>query len=370
MGGKQNILFVDDEPNFLNGLRRMLREHRHEWEMHFAESADEALALTDKVEYDSVVSDVQMPGKTGFDLLIALRKGEATKAVPVVILTGNAEVDMKRKALQLGATDLLNKPVNTEDLVARIRSVLRLKTYQDELKNQNVILEQKVRDRTAELEFLHRDIVWRLAKAGELRDEETGDHVIRVANYCRILAEHLDLDKETVETIFLTAPLHDLGKIGIPDNILLKPGKLDAEEWRIMKTHAEIGSKVLLEEPKGMSDFIKYHGRIFEGKCSPDVDIIRNAAAIIALSHHEKWDGSGYPKGLVGEDIPLNGRIVALADVYDALRSDRPYKKAFSPEKTLAIIEEGAGSHFDPRIFEIFVKVRDEFEGIRQKYSD
>ena len=185
---KRKVLFVDDEPNFLNGIRRMLRSQRDDWSMEFVNGVEEALERCSETEFDTVVSDVNMPGKTGLDLLRALRGDERTRAIPIIILTGNAETDLKRQALDLGATDLLSKPVGHEDLVARLRSVLRLKEYQDELRDQNEYLEQRVKERTAELENARRDIIWRLAKAGEFRDEETGEHAIRVACCCRVLA--------------------------------------------------------------------------------------------------------------------------------------------------------------------------------------
>lgn len=370
MKRRQRILFVDDESNFLEGLRRMLRKRRKQWDMSFVESVDEALHAIKKREFDAIVSDIQMPVKTGFDLLKTLRANEDTRTMPVVILTGNAEIALKRRALNLGATDLLNKPVNREDLIARLVSVLRLKSYQDELKDQNELLELKVRERTAELSFLHKDIIWRLAKAGELRDEETGNHIVRVAKYSFILARNLGLASNEVEAILLTSPLHDLGKIGIPDSILLKTGKLNSDEWVIMKQHTEIGASILMEKPKGMEIFMDLLGSRESERFVNAIDPTRETAATIALTHHEKWDGTGYPRGLKGEDIPIAGRIVAMADVYDALRSERPYKRAFSPEKAFAIIREEAGSHFDPDVFDAFVLSQSEFEAVKARYFD
>ncbi len=367
---KKQILFVDDEPNFLDGLRRMLRSHRDDWEMVFVESVEAALAATKMMTFDAIVSDVQMPAKTGFDLLHLLRQEEATANIPIIILTGNAETDLKRRALEHGATDLLNKPVNFEDLTARLLSVLRLKSYQDDLRSQNEFLEERVKERTAELAILHRDIFWRLAKAGEYRDEETGNHVIRVAGYCATLAKALGLAPEYIETISLTSPLHDLGKIGVPDAILLKPGKLTPEEWRLMRKHCEMGRDILLARPKGMIGFLGHPKSAAEETAIITSDPIRQMAAEITMSHHEKWDGSGYPHGLKGEKIPLSGRLVAIADVYDALRSGRPYKDPFSLEKALEIMRAGTGSHFDQAVFAAFEEVHGEFEQIRGNYSD
>jgi putative two-component system response regulator len=368
----KKILFVDDEKNFLEGIRLMLRGHRKEWDCSFAVGAEAALEMTRTVNFDAIVSDVSMPGMSGLDFLAYLREFEATSTVPVVILTGNAEKDLKRKALDLGATDLLSKPVTAEDLVARLRSVLRIGSYQEELRSYgeqlesyNELLEEKVNQRTTALELSRRDIVWRLAKAGEFRDEETGDHVVRVANCSRALATALDINDTTVQSIFLTSPLHDIGKIGIPDAILLKPGGLDAAERKIMESHCEIGAAILLDEPKGMRDLAEAQDAEAQPRDLESGHELRAIAAAIVMSHHEKWDGSGYPGGLQGSDIPLSGRIVALADVYDALRSERPYKKPFEKEKCIAIIEEEKGKHFDPDIVEAFHAVVDEFEEIR-----
>ncbi len=363
-GRKARILFVDDEPNFLSGIRRMLRDEVFEWELSFAVSADEALAMTASTEFDTVVSDVTMPGKDGLELLKELKANPKTAGVPVIILTGNAEGDLKRKALDLGATDLLNKPIAREDLIARLRSVLRLKGYQDELRAHNELLEYRVRERTRELEFSRRDIIWRLAKAGEFRDEDTGDHVIRVALTSRILASQMGLSQELVETVFLTSPLHDIGKIGIPDGILLKQGKLNGHEREYVQRHCDIGASILLELPKGAECFLSNLSNR-ENSALDAIEPIREFAAMIAMTHHERWDGAGYPKGLRGEDIPIVGRIVAVADLYDALRSSRPYKEAFDREKSSRIMEESAGTHIDPAIYAAFKRVQDEIEDIR-----
>jgi len=367
---KPRLLFVDDEPNFLNGIRRMLRGHRDRWEMVFANSVDEAIEKSLNSSFDAIVSDVNMPVKNGLILIEEMRERDATRDVPIIILTGNAETDLKRKALDLGATDLLNKPVGQEDLVARLRSVLRLKDYQDQLKNQNAILEQRVRERTAELEIARRDIIWRLAKAGEFRDQETGDHVIRVACCSRALAEAAGLPADEVDAIFLTSPLHDLGKIGIPDAILLKNGPLDAAERAIMEQHCDIGASILCGEPRGMARFLGGPISQKANAAFQDSDGLRATASTIMMSHHEKWDGSGYPNGLAGEDIPASGQIVAVADVYDALRSERPYKAAFSVEKTLAIMREGRAIHFSPEIFDAFMRIASNFEDIRREFAE
>ncbi len=363
---KKSILFVDDEPNFLAGLRRMLREHRDEWEMFFVGGVDEALDEMAKHDFDAVVSDVRMPVKTGLDFLETLRESGASEAVPVIILTGNAESDLKRRALDLGAADLLNKPVIKEDLEARLRSVLRLKSYQDKLARQNQILEERVSERTHELEESRRDIIWRLAKAGEFRDEDTGEHVARVACCSRLLAEKAGLSDDEIDIIFLTSPLHDIGKIGVPDGILLKPGKLTKEERVFMERHCEIGAAVLTETPKGISCTSNMpHSEKLE-----NLSDLHSMAVTICMSHHEKWDGTGYPRQLKGEDIPIAGRIVALADFYDALRSKRPYKPPYSIEETRRILKDETGSHIDPRLHDIFENIVEDFEEIRLQFQD
>ena len=359
----KKILFVDDESHFLAAMQRLLRKHKNEWQVFFAESVLEALQLVATNNFDVILSDFNMPGKTGFDLLANLQGNRTTRAIPVIILTGSAEKNIKRQALENGATDLLSKPVEYTDLIARITSAIRLKSYQDEVIQHNLTLEKRVQERTAELEFLRLDLIWRLAKAGEMRDEDTGDHVIRVARYSRQIAMAIALSKKETDLILFTSPLHDLGKIGIPDNILQKEGKLDNDEWLIMNQHCQLGASILLEKPKGMK-LLEEENHFAPALYAID-DELRTTAATIALSHHEKWDGSGYPQGLSGTDIPLSGRIVAFADVYDALRSKRPYKKELSRTEAWSIIEKGVGNHFDPEIFEKIKDMQETFERIR-----
>ena len=366
---KENILFVDDEENFLQGLRLMLRGQRPHWNMTFVTSVDAACELIAENDYDAIVSDVRMPGKTGLDFLGILQSDERTADIPVIILTGNAEVDLKRTALDLGAADLLNKPVIAEDLLARLRSILRLRSYQMELKAQNEVLEERVRERTRDLEHSRLDILWRLAKAGEYRDEDTGDHVARVAWVSRILAEELSLPEIEVEKIFMCSPLHDIGKIGIPDGVLLKRGKLSEIERETMEQHCNIGAAILAEPPQSLEKVLKLIAR--EGMLHEEeilTDPLRETAVTIALSHHERWNGEGYPRRLAGEDIPIEGRIVKVADVYDALRSDRPYKDAFTVDQSIDIMRTEFENHFDPNVFEVFVKRLDECEKIRQDF--
>ena len=363
----EQLLFVDDEQHYLKGVERMLHHKRDQWRLFFASGVDEAMSLIRANAFDVIVTDLRMPVKSGFDLLAHLQESAQTRTIPSIVLTGDADQDLKRRALDSGATDLLNKPIDKEDLVARLTSALRLKSYQDEVIRQNQTLEAKVRERTRELEFLHHDLVWRLAKAGEFRDEDTGDHVVRVSHFSRIIAETLGLSAREIELIFLTAPLHDLGKIGIPDGILLKQGRLSEGEWEIMKQHCEIGAAILMEQPKGMEAFYT----LKDGKQPATYmgDEVRQYAATIAMTHHEQWNDTGYPKGLQGEDIPLAGRIVAFADIYDALRSERPYKESYPPETAWQALETGAGSHLDPHIFNAIKDLCPVFESIRDTYN-
>jgi len=367
---KKRVLFIDDEPNVLDGLRRMLHAERDRWDMQFVGSADGALDQMRTRDFDAVVSDVNMPGKDGFALLAEMRAEERTRDVPVIILTGRNESDIKRRALNLGATDLLNKPVDPQDLVARLRSAMRLKAYQDEIKDQSADLERKVAERTAELEDSRLDIIWRLGKAAEFRDEETGNHVVRVGCSCRVIAERLGADRDFVEMLFLASPLHDIGKIGIPDAILLKRGPLRVQEWDVMRQHCAIGAEILCEESKAMNAFLAWRGRRPHDHNGDRQNPVLEMASSIALTHHEWWDGTGYPGGVAGEEIPPESRIVAIADAYDALCSERPYKPALSHDDAMALLNEETGRHFDPMVYTAFVDSARELRAIRTELCD
>lgn len=371
MREKPTVLFVDDEPHVLIGLRRILATRCGHWDFRFLSDPRRALEVVLNGEVDVVVTDIRMPDMDGFALLRAIRSNEATQDMPVTFLTGCLEDDVKRRALDQGATDLLNKPIVPEELIARIASMLRLRHYQDQLKGLNLSLEEKVRTRTEELDRARLDMIWRLAKAGEYKDEETGGHVVRVGCYCRLLAEHIGMNRTFVEAIFLTSPLHDIGKIGIPESILLKPGKLTAEEHKIMENHCEIGAKILLEEPRGMRPFLQWRDQIRSAADTGSQHLFLSMAGDIARAHHERWDGSGYPHQLQGDQIPLAARLVNLADVFDALGSDRPYKEAYPHDKVLEIMHcEAQANAFDPMVYSAFQAVSERMRQVREDLAD
>lgn len=304
-----------------------------------ASDGEKALDLVAEHLPDVVLLDIQMPKKDGFEVLKQIKQNEATQGIQVVMVTGTEEAEARAKALEMGANDFLMKPVDKVLLKARIQSSVRLKAYYDHIKMYQLHLEAEVELKTRQLREAFEQLkesametILRLARAAEYKDEDTGDHILRMSHSSEALAEGMGLDKDRCEMILYASPMHDVGKIGIPDRVLLKPDRLDPEEWEIMKNHTIIGARIL------------------EGSSSRIVQL----AEIIALSHHEKWDGSGYPQGLKGTEIPIEGRIVAVADVFDALLSVRPYKKAFTPEQAIDIMKQGRGSHFDPDVIDVF----------------
>ena len=309
-----------------------------------ATDGETALSLVTQHMPDVILLDIQMPRKNGFEVLAEVKQNETTKGIQVVMVTGTEEKEARAKALELGADDFLMKPIDRVLLKARIQSSVKLKSYNDHLKFYQKHLEAEVDQKTQQLSHAFEQLkkvsletIYRLARAAEYRDEDTGDHLLRMSNYSAVLAEGMGFDKSKREAILYASPMHDVGKIGIPDRILLKPGRLDLEEWDIMRSHTIIGAKIL---EKSSSDIVQL-------------------AEVIALTHHEKWDGSGYPVGLKEKEIPLPGRIVAVSDVFDALQSIRPYKKAFPIDETLAIMTAGRGVHFDPEVLDVFFSLLD-----------
>ena len=283
---------------------------------------------------DLVLLDLMMPHLDGFQVMDALKAAVVGELfLPILVLTADSNPQIKRRALSAGAKDFLTKPFDQTELLLRIMNMLEMRFLQIELANQNQILEQKVVERTRDLAAAQMEILERLARAAEYRDDDTGHHTQRVGHVSAMLAIALQLPPAQVEVIRRASPLHDVGKIGVPDNILLKPGRLTPEEFEIIKPHTTIGAALL---SGGHSEMVQM-------------------AELIALTHHERWDGSGYPAGLKGEDIPIEGRIVSIADVFDALSHDRPYKKAWPLEEAVAEIERSAGRQFDPEVAAAFL---------------
>ncbi len=369
---KKQILIVDDDQRMLDALRRTLYLHSDDWSMTFIRRPEDAWESLLQTAYDAVVTDVRMPGISGLELLERIRENDQTKNVPVVVLTGLNDRDLKEKALDRGATDLLNKPVDAGQLVARLRNVLRTKSYQDDLKKANDLLNDTVERQNADLAQSRLSVICRLGMAAEFRDEDTGNHVIRVGCYSRAVAAELGMPRSFLEMLLLAAPLHDIGKIGIPDSVLLKPGPLTDDEWAVMQRHCEIGECILREQSKAMIPLLDWYAA--EPPMTRDTlenrDPVLEMAASIALTHHEKWDGGGYPRGHAGEAIPLESRIVAVADVFDALTSNRPYRPARPEGEALSIMESTVGSHFEPRVHAAFVRSLPEIRAIRNRFAD
>jgi len=363
------ILIVDDEASVRSYLAEILTKMRPAWSVIQADSVDQASILLATQRFNAIVSDVAMPIQDGFDLLLDLPNYELNANCPVVMLTGNGDREMRRTALEFGAADLLCKPVDSAEFIARLQNVVWLRAFQEEIIEQNAVLEQRVRERTEQLENSRLTIVWQLSNAAEFRDTDTGQHVVRVGCYSRVLGEAIGLPMETVETLFLASPMHDIGKIGIPDRILLKQGPLTPEERALMETHCELGANILRSDSKLIHAFETWRGESTSRAVTVDNPII-DMAATIALGHHERWDGAGYPRRLMGEEIPLECRIVAIGDVFDALSSERPYKPAYTEGKVMEIIKSECGRHFDPELVAALIDSLEEFRRIREQFAD
>ncbi len=364
------ILFIDDDPRVLDSYRRILRPQRCVWDMVYQSDPTAAWAELQQGHFDAVVSDVHMPRMSGLELLDRIQHTERLQGLPVIILTSQDTRSLKREVLDRGAADLFDKPVAPEDLVARLRSVLRLKARQDELAAHVRALEGRFQTQTDELLDCRMDVVWRLGKAAEERDDEPSNHVVRVGCISRIIAETMGLDAEIVQTLFITAPLHDIGKIGIPDSILLKPGPLTDEEWTVMTRHCAIGARILREDNRTKGAFQQWLGRRERpGDRSAENPVLR-AAGNIALMHHEKWDGSGYPRKLQAGQIALEARIAAVADVFDVLNSHRPYRPAHSADEAIRIIRAAAATQFDPDVYAAFEKALPAIRAVRERFAD
>ena len=349
---QKTILIVDDEVKNRSYLKVLLASEGYIT----IEASDGKMALdvVTNEQPDLVLLDAMMPLMNGFEVAERLKSNETTKAIPIIMVTALTDRDSKLRALQSGVEDFVSKPVDRAELWVRVRNLLRLKDYSDFLANYSHRLEDEVKERTGLLLTSHFDSIYSIMRAAEFRDEETGKHIHRIAFYCKELATELGMDADFINTIYHASPLHDVGKIGVPDSILLKPSRHTPEEWEIMKNHAALGHSIL-GQGKSASPFTKM-------------------GAEIALSHHERWNGGGYPNGLEGEQIPLSARIMGIADVYDALRSKRPYKEAFTHERSMQIIIEGDGrtmpEHFDPAVLNTFQKLAGRFDDIYCVHRD
>lgn len=349
---KARILVADDDRFYLQIFSDLIAGLG--FESVTATDGFEAIEKVGSHKPDILIVDVVMPGIDGFEVTRRLKGDPATMHLPIVIVTSLSDRGSKLKGLQFGADELLSKPVDETEFRARVTNLLKVKRYEDYLLEHGKKLEVEVVDKTVQLERAFEKIrhgyvetVYRLTLAAEYRDKETGNHIKRISLYSQLLARHLGLSEQEVEAIFFGSPMHDVGKIGIPDSVLLKEGKHSPEEFEIMKTHSTIGANILRD---------------------PD-SVILQAAQEIALTHHERWDGRGYPMGLRGEEIPISGRIVHLVDIYDALRSSRPYKEPFDHDKACAIIDSEA-ERFDPRVLKGFHAISDEFRRIYDGNAD
>ena len=335
---RDTILVIDDLPDNLDLMANILRD---QYRVLIATSGADGLATVRRHPPDLILLDIMMPDMNGYQVCQRLKEDPRSRDIPVIFVTALTDARDEQHGLDLGAVDFLHKPCHPALILRRLRIHL------DSL-NQSRALEAKVQERTAQLEHSRIELIRRLGRAAEYRDNETGMHVIRMSQTTRLLAQAAGLPESQSELLFLAAPMHDVGKIGIRDDILLKPGKLDAAEWAMMQTHTKIGAEIIGEHD------------------SP----LLNMARSIALTHHEKWNGGGYPKGLAGTAIPLEGRIVSIADVYDALTSVRPYKRAWSSQEALAYLREQAGESFDPGLVPLFLGLLPQIHAIGARYRD
>jgi len=360
LSGKCTVLVVDDTPDNLSLMSDLLRS---DYKVKLAPSGERALQIVGgESKPDLILLDIMMPDMDGYEVLRRLQFNPDTEDIPVIFLTAMSAAEDESIGLVLGAVDYITKPINPAIVMARVRNHLQLKRARDYLAHHNSFLEQEVANRTRALAELQDATIRAMASLAETRDNETGNHIRRTQHYVEALARKLqnhprfrdELTEDAIPVIFKSAPLHDIGKVGIPDRILLKPGKLTPEEFEIMKTHTTLGRDAIVAaetETTQNNPFFRY-------------------AKEIAYSHQEKWDGSGYPEGLVGNTIPLSARLMAVADVYDALISERVYKAAFPHEMAVEIIRDGRGSHFDPDMVDAFLSLSEEFRRIAQQFAD
>jgi putative two-component system response regulator len=336
---KQTILVVDDIPDNITILDTILKT---DYTVKIATSGKTALHIAQTpFPPDLILLDIMMPGLDGYEVLRRLKANPQTASIPVIFVSAKDREDDEERGLELGAVDYITKPFSPPVVRARLKAQLSLR-------DQSRYLEMKIRERTAELEETRLEIIRKLGRAAEYKDNETGMHVLRMSSYAYRVALNAGLGEEEADLILHTAPMHDIGKLGVPDNILLKPGPLNDQEWVIMRNHTLIGSTIIGEH----------------------ASTLMQRARIAALTHHERWNGTGYPYQLKGEEIPIHGRIIAIADVFDALTSKRPYKEPWPIDKALDLIKEQRGEHFDPAIVDAFLLSIEPILAIKERYAD
>lgn len=341
------ILILDDQEINIRLLQKILQNAGYVHVTSITDSRKIEQLYTDN-DYDLILLDIRMPHMDGFEVMKKLNTIPKESFVPVLVLSAQNDLETKLSALKLGAKDFLTKPFDQTEVLLRINNLLEVRLMQLHQRLQNKLLDERVKERTRELNETRLEVIRRLGLAAEFRDNETGYHIIRMSKYSQIIAQYFGLGEDQAELILNASPMHDIGKIGIPDHILLKPGRLDKQEWSIMKTHAAIGAEIL----------------------SGHNSELMLTARTIALNHHEKFDGSGYPNGIAGENIPISARIVALSDVFDALTSERPYKKAWSIEKAVSEIHHCSNSHFDPDLVSAFDESLPAILKVRAQYQE
>lgn len=357
---KATILVVDDTPDNLSLMSGLLKDT---YKVKVANNGEKALKyIQGDSKPDLILLDIMMPGLSGYDVIRELKANPATRHIPVIFLTAMSAADDEKKGLEMGAADYITKPISPPIVMARVKTQLENKAAADFLRDQNTYLETEVAKRTREISAIQDVTILAMASLAETRDSDTGNHIRRTQYYVKALAEKLRthprfgwfLSGQTIDMLFKSSPLHDIGKVGIPDRILLKPGKFTPEEFAIMKTHTTLGRDAIAHA---------------EMQLGMQVEFLQLAKEI-AYYHQEKWDGSGYPEGVGGDGIPVSARLMAVADVYDALISRRVYKVGMPHEKAVSIIIEGRGTHFDPDIVDAFIELQEEFRAIAVRFAD
>ncbi len=341
------ILIVDDQKLHALFLKEVLGQAGYK-NVSYLTDPFKVFPAVHELRPDLIILDILMPHLDGFQVMEKLHDFRVGHYLPILALSAEKSSEVRLRALQSGANDFINKPYENLEILIRIQNMIEMRNLHMVVEDQNKILEAKVQERTKELSDSHLEIIRRLAQAAEFRDNDTGLHIIRMSQYCAKFGETLGLNDSECDLLLHASPLHDVGKIGIPDSILLKPGPLTVPEYEIMKTHTTIGAKLL------------------SGSNSPTMKM----AQTIALTHHEKWDGSGYPRQLKGDAIPVIGQIAGLCDVFDALTSERPYKKAWTPEEALKELVNQKGKHFNPVFVDRFIEVFAEIEAVRNRSSE